>query len=186
MNKKSGLNLILLSFIFVSSLMFVSALDFDAGTGSLDATLPGWWYSISTALGLGETYGVFFISLIIAAILIVALYDILVMTSIFDEKVTLVISIGLGLIFILTGMINMITIVMTQVLAGLGAFAIWLEIGLAILIFIGLSIGSGPIQRWAAKRYANRLKVKAMKSSGKVNAATRFLKDITRESVEKK
>ena len=180
---KKSLNLILLSFIFVSSLMFVSA-QVELGTGAMDTLLPSWLQNISDIFGMGDTYGVFFISIIIVAILIVALYDILTLTSIFDKKVSLIIGIGLGLIFMLTGMINGITIWITQFAASLGMWAVWIEIIISIIIFIGLSIGSGPIARFAARRKANIAKVKASESAGIVNAGAKFLKEIAKDQAK--
>jgi len=174
--KKSGLSLILLSLVLVSSLMFVSAAVLDNSPKSQIIIV------MVDFLNLGSTWKEIIIGIILLAIIIFALFDILSITSLFSAFPNLVISIGLGLIFLITGMVNNITIFMSQLLAGLGAFAIWFEIGLAIVIFIGLSIGSGPIQRWAANMHANRLKVKAMESANTVNAGATFLKRVSKDN----
>jgi len=172
--KKSGLSLILLSLVLVSSLMFVSA-------SVLEEPLPedGFLIKVARALNLGVNYNTFFISIIMIAIIILALYEILTLTSLFqDGKVKIIISIGLGFIFVLTGGVNAITKFMVGLLSWAGAFAIWLEIGVSIVIFIGLSIGAGPIQNWANKQYARREKYIASRRSAKVNAGAKFLTDV--------
>ncbi|MCK9568294.1 hypothetical protein M0R72_05075 [Candidatus Pacearchaeota archaeon] len=172
---KSGLSLVLLSLVFVSSLMFVSAAVLDESPTSQIVI------NVTDFFNFGSTWKEIIIGIIITGIMVFALFDILSLTSLFSTPANLVISIGLSLIFLLTGMVNKITVFMTQILAGLGAFAIWFEIGISIVIFIGLSVGSGPIQRWAAKMHGNRLKVKAMESANRVNAGSRFLKDVERD-----
>jgi len=175
MDKKS-LSLVLLSLIFVSSLMFVSAASLD------DAPKSQIIIDVTSFLNLGSAWKEIIIGIIILAIIVFALFDILSLTSLFSAPANLVISIGLGLIFLITGMVNGFTLFMTQLLAGLGAFAIWFEIGISLLIFIGLSMGSGPIQRWAARMHGNRLKVKAMESANTVNAGATFLKRVSKDN----
>lgn len=175
MIKKSGLNLILLSLVFVSSLMFVSA-------AVLDEAAPASIVFISQILNLGSVWKEIIIGLIMLAIIIAALYDILELTSIFESKpVKIIISVGLGLVFALTGLVNNFTIGMISFAAGFGAFAIWVEIMISILIFIGLSIGSTFISKWAAKKYANKQLVTAVKSGGEAAGAIRGLRTIQKE-----
>ncbi len=176
MNKKI-LSLILLSLVLVSSLMFVSAASALENSPKSQIVVV-----IVDFLNLGSTWKEIIIGIILLAIIAFALFDILSITSLFSTPANLVISIGLGLIFLISGMVNSLTIFMSQLLAGLGAFAIWFEIGFAIVIFIGLSIGSGPIQKWAAERHASRLQVKAMESANTVNAGAEFLKRVSKKN----
>jgi hypothetical protein len=193
-NKKI-FSLVLLSFLFINFFaVFVSAADpadpsdylSDSSLISdslpLSSSLPDWLIPISNALNLGDTWNLFIISLIILVIIIAGLYDILTLTSIFQEgKVNLLISIGLSIIFLLTGLVNGITIRMVKFVAGFGAFAIWVEIIAAIVIFIGLSVGSTFISKWAAKKYGNLQIVKAVKGGGEAAAAIKGLRTIQKE-----
>lgn len=175
MNKKS-LSLILLSLIFVSSLMFVSA-------AVLENSLPEWLNPISNALNMGDTWNVFIISLIFVAILISSFYNILEITSFFDNNIVkLIISVGLGLIFVLTDLVGKFSIIMIQLAAGFGSIVVWVEIILSFAVFLILSLGVFPkLQEWAVKRQAQKEKMKAMKSSGEAAAAVKGLRNIQKE-----
>jgi hypothetical protein len=178
MNKKS-LSLILLSLVFVSSLMFVSA-------SVLDEAAPASIVFISQILNLGLVWKEIIIGLIMLLIIIVALYDILTLTSIFEGKaVKIIISVGLGLVFALTGLVNKFSIGMISFAAGFGAFAIWVEIIIALVMFIGISVGSTFLSMWAAKRYANRALVKSVKAAGETESGINFLRDIFNKSINK-
>ena len=174
--KKESLNLVLLSFIFVSSLMFISAASF------LDNSVPTSITLVTQFLQLGEVWKDFIIGLIILVIMIAALYDILELTSIFDSQVVkLLISIGLGLIFAITGLVNKVTIGMVSFAAGFGAFAIWVEIVFALAMFIGLAIGNSFIAKWAAKRKGQKEHIKAITGSDQASAAIEGLRNIQKE-----
>jgi hypothetical protein len=176
---KSGLSLVLLSLVFVSSLMFVSA-------AFLDEAVPASASFLQSIFQLGETWKEVIIGLIFLAIIISGVYDILLLTSIFSDKspVKIIISVGLGLVFALTGMVNGFTTWMLQFAAAGGVLVIVIEIVVSLLIFFGLSIGSYPIAKWAAKRQANVAMVNAVKESGKTAAGAEFLKELYKREVK--
>ncbi|MFA5071406.1 MAG: hypothetical protein WC511_03515 [Candidatus Pacearchaeota archaeon] len=184
MNKKS-LSLILLSLVFVSSLMFVSALN--GGTSSpstfLSEAVP-WSKTFLTQLfRLGDTWNEFIIGIIILAIMIAALYDILALTSVFQgNAVKIIISVGLGLVFAITGMVNGFSIWMIEFAAGFGAGIIWLEIIAALIAFVGIIWGGGPIQRWAARRKSQFDYSQAIEAGGKIRGGIKILADVTKEA----
>lgn len=180
--KKSGLSLVLLSLVLVSSLMFVSAEGvFDKSPTS---AFMQW---ITNFLGLGGTIKEIIIGIIVFAILFAGIYNILELTSLFDIKwVKILISAGLGVIAALTGLINRFSIFMLSFAAGLGTLGVVLEIIVAIVIFIGLSFGSNKIARWAAKRKGQKEEIAAITSADEAAAAMIGLRRFQKRSTKKK
>ena len=156
--------------------MFISAASF------LDDAVPDSITFLTQILQLGEVWKDFIIGIIILVIMIAALYDILELTSIFESKtVKLLISIGFGIIFAITGLVNSVTIGMVSFAAGFGAFAIWVEIIIALGVFVGLTIGNNFIAKWAAKRKGQKEHIKAISSSSEASAAIEGLRNIQKE-----
>jgi hypothetical protein len=181
--KKSGLSLILLSLVLVSSLMFVSAQDSVFDKSPTSAFMQ--W--ITDFLGLGGTFKEIIIGIIVFAILFAGIYNILELTSLFDIKwVKILISAGLGVIAALTGLINRFSIFMLSFAAGLGTLGVVLEIIIAIVIFIGLSFGSNKIAKWAAKRKGQKEEIAAITSADEAAAAMVGLRRFQKRSTKKK
>jgi hypothetical protein len=182
--------LLVFGFLFISLIGFVNSIDETTPVATesvLNNQLPDWLQPIATALSLGSVWNTFIIGLIIIFILIAGIYDILELTSIFQTPlVKWAISIGLGLIFVLVGLINKITIFMVGLVSGFGAFAIWIEIIIAIVIFIGMIFGGMWAAKWAAKRYAMRAKINAIKGGAEAGSAISELRTMWDALAEKK
>lgn len=173
-----SLSLVLLCFVLINSLMFVSAADSFLDKNPTSSFMQ--W--VTEFLGLGGTFKEIIIGFIIFAILFAGLYDILELVSIFDQKwVKIVIAGGLGIIAAMTGLINRFSIFMLTFAAGFGTIGIVLEIIIAIVIFIGLSFGSNFIAKWAAKRKGQKEYIKAIGSSSQAGAAIKGLRHIQKE-----
>jgi hypothetical protein len=180
MNKKS-LSLVLLSLVFVSSLMFVSAAD----TSTILSEAVPWSNTFLTQIFLlGETWEEFIIGVIILLIIISSVYNILDITTIFGSTaVKVIISAGLGIVFAISGMVRGAATGMIKVAAALGAGVIWVEIIISLLIFLGLSLGVFPwLSEWAAKRKADAVKVAAIKGAGKIRAGIRTAAEVGEEA----
>jgi hypothetical protein len=173
MNKKS-LNLILLSFVFIISFaVLVSAAGLDNSPTNVIIK------SITDFLGLGETWKEIIIGIVIIMILYAGISGILDLTSLFSSSkpwVSATISMGLGIIAALTGLVNRFAIFMLSFAATLGTAGVVIEIVIAIIIFIGMSFGSMWAAKWAAKRYAAQATVKAIKGGSEVSNAITELK----------
>lgn len=176
MSKKS-LSLVLLSFLFITSFaVLVSAAILDE---QITSTFMQW---VTDILGLGGTLKEVIIGFIILAIIFAGIYDILELTSIFDSRwVKIVISLGLGIITALTGIINRFSIFMLSFAAGLGTVGIVIEIVVAIVIFIGLSFGSNWAAKFAAKRKGQKEHIKAIKGADEAGAAIAGLKQLQKD-----
>ena len=136
--------------------------------------------SISNALGIGATWKEVIIGFIILLILFAGMYDILELVAIFQSRwVKMIIAGGLAVVGALSGLVNAISLGLTSIAAGAGAFAIFLEIIISIGVFIGLSIASPKIQEWAAKRAAATSIVKGIKGSGDIQASLNTLREIS-------
>lgn len=169
--KKDGI--ILLSFWLIFSLTFISA------TGPLDSAPTGVVGNVTNALGWGNTWRQVIISLVVLAIILAGIYDILELTSIFDNSwVKIIISVGLGIIASLIGWINAMSTFLFEFAAAGGAIAIAVEIIVSMIVFIGLSVGNSYIAKWAAKRKAQKEEIKAIKGAGKASAAIEGLGQI--------
>ena len=140
------------------------------------------WLDAVSWIGLPKplyptTFIVFCITLLIVFVMI---FDILALTSIFSTWVSAVIAGGMAIIASLLGWIRSIVVWFTTIGAAMGIAAGFLEIGIAIVIFVGLSFGSSKIAIWAAKRKAQKEEIKAITGAGKAGAAISGLKMIQR------
>jgi hypothetical protein len=182
MIKKSGLNLVLLSFLFITSFaVLISAAD---SSSILSEAVP-WSNTFLTQIFLlGETWEEFIIGVIILLIIISSVYNILDITTLFGSAaVKVIISGGLGIVFAISGMVRGAATGMIKFAAALGAGVIWVEIIMSLLIFLGLSLGVFPwLSEWAAKRKTDATKVAAIKGAGKMRAGARTLSEIGEEA----
>jgi hypothetical protein len=139
----------------------------------------GWLNSVQW-LGLAQplTLKEFIVFIIVLAIIFVMLLDILSFTSIFSSWVSAVIAGGMAIVASLIGVIRIISVWFITIGAGLGVAAGFLEIGISIVVFIGLAFGSSRIAIFAAKRKAQTEQIKAIKGAGQAGAAITGLKEI--------
>ena len=162
----------------------ISGKDIDVGntaSASLDNPAPDFLISLTSWLNVGNSLREVVIGIIVLLISFAILFDILTLTSIFSPWVSGILAGGLAIIAALTNVIRMGTLWMATWFAGLGVLAGFIEIGIAIVIFVGLAIGSPVIARFAAKRHANRQVVKSIKKAGDVEGAVAALKGINTE-----
>jgi len=159
----------------------------------LEGSVPDWGESVlsffnvgvSEGMGIGNTWKDLIIAVIVFVIILAGMYNILTLTSIFDEAwVIWVMAAGLAIIASLTGLIRGITVFLIQVAAGLGAFGIVIEIIISIGVFIALSFGSSAVAKWAAQRKANKDLVKGIKGMGKVRAGVKTAKALGEEAAK--
>lgn len=132
-------------------------------------------------LDIGNTWRDVIVYFIVLAIIFVMLLDMLLLTSIFSGWVSGVVAAGISIIAVLTNIIRQISIWLITLTAGLGALGGFIEIIIAIVVFIGLALGSPKIALWAARRRAQKEEIKAIKGSGQAGAAIAGLKMIQRE-----
>jgi hypothetical protein len=165
----------------INSSMTGNAILPDDSTNSfLDRSPPSGISDIANAfLNVGNTWKDIIISVIVLLIIFVGIYDILELTTIFSNWwVILIISAGLSIIAALTNIVRNITYWLLSFAAGLGALGIVIEIVISIIIFVGLSIGSPVIARWAARRKAQAVQIRAIKKGSEVSGAITGLKEI--------
>lgn len=148
---------------------------------ALDNPAPDAIITLTSWLNIGNSWKEIIIGLIVLIIVFVILFDILTLTSIFSPWVSGILAGGLSVIGALTNVIRVVTLWMATWFAGLGVLAGFIEIGIAIVLFVGLAIGSPTIARFAAKRHANRQVVKSIKKAGDVEGAVAALKGINTE-----
>lgn len=128
---------------------------------------------------LGNTLTEIFISLIIALIIFAAVYDMLELTSIFQNDWTQrLIAIGVTVIAVILQWPIIITRWGLDFAAYLGAIGIFLEIVIAIVIFIGLMFGNTWLAKFAVKRKGQVEELKALKGAGRAGAAIQALKKL--------
>lgn len=133
-------------------------------------------------LNLTGTWREILLGFLILLIIFAAMYDMLHLISIFQSKwVILLIAFAIALAAALTNFVHKMAVLLTQILAGLGAAAIFIEIAICIVIFVGLSFGSTWIGKWAAKRKAQTETIKAIHGAGEAKAAIRGMRDIQEE-----
>jgi hypothetical protein len=149
---------------------------------SLTGSPPQFVLSITDFLNLGSTWKEIIISLVVLVIIFAGVFDILELTSLFNNSwVLYVISGGLAVIACLTeGVYNIVNFAL-RFAAGAGAIGVAVEIVIAIAMFIGLSFGSNFIARWAAKRKGQKEYIKAITSSDEAGAAIKGLRHIQKE-----
>jgi hypothetical protein len=180
---------VLLSALFIFSLF--GSLNFVLAA---DSTTTYNFYTdqvVNTDTGAGKILGFFnltgtwreiILGFLILLIIFAAMYDILQLISIFQSRwVILLIAFAIALAAALTNFVHKMAILLAQILAGLGAAAIFIEILICIVIFVGLSIGSTWIGKWAAKRKGNVEEIKSIKSAGQAKAAIRGMREIQEE-----
>lgn len=165
------LGLFLFSFVMAES-TFEGKLDPKTGTFFLkEVDKNAWYWPAFDFIGLGETWQQVIIGLIIIAIIFAGLYDILELTSIFENRwVKFVIAAGLGIIAAITGLVRLFASWAFSIVAGLGTVGIVLEILIAIIIFIGLSFGSAWAAQFAARRRAAKAVAKGTLFAGNLRA----------------
>jgi hypothetical protein len=153
----------LLIFNLFGSLSVVSAAAGDAGGDTTyniySETIVDTDHGAGKILGflnLTGTWRQIILGILILIVIFAALYDILQLISIFQSRwVMMLIAFALALAAALTNIIHKIAVWMATVAAGLGAAAIFIEIVICLVIFVGLSFGSTWIAKWAAKRKGN-------------------------------
>ncbi len=137
-----------------------------------------WWDAVNNWLSIGNTWRDIIVYIVVLLILFVMLYDILLLTSIFSGFASFVIALGMSVIAALTNIIRQVSVWFITIAATMGIAAGFLEIGIAIIIFVGLVFGSSQIAIWAAKRRAQKEEIMAIKGAGQAGAAIRGLKMI--------
>lgn len=186
---------VLLIFSLFGSLNFISAADSSSSGG--DTTYN--FYNdriVNTDEGAGKILGFLnltgtwrqiILGILILLIIFAAMYDILQLISIFQSKwVLILISFAIALAAALTDFVHKMAVLLTQILGGLGVAAIFIEIVICIVIFVGLSFGSTWIGKWAAKRKGNVEEIKAIAGAGQTKAAIRGMREIQREFRKKR
>ena len=129
-------------------------------------------------LDIGNTWRDIIVYIIVLAIIFSILLDILLITSLFSGWVCFVIAIGFSIIGSLVGLIRQISVLAITISAGAGIVAGFIEIIVAIVVFVGLVFASQPIARFAARRKAQAEEIRAIGGAGKVKAAVRGLRII--------
>jgi len=135
---------------------------------------------IAGFLNIGPTWKQIIIGLVIILIISAGFYDILGFTLMSNDKVKVIISIALGLIAALVGLVNSIVTAALSLIVTLGIAGIFLDIGMAVVIFIGLIFASTPIARFAAKREAQKQIIEGISEGGKAGKAFTALKTLNR------
>jgi hypothetical protein len=149
------------------------------GNSVLDNPAPAWVASVTSFLGVGETWKQVIIGIIIMLIIFAALYDMIELTSIITNNwVIAIIAAGLAIIFALVDIVRTIATWLFTFAATLGAIGIFLEIVISIFIFIGLSFGGNWIARWSAKRQANRTLARGIRNAGKLESGVAMIKAV--------
>jgi len=130
-------------------------------TASVTVDQGTWYFEALKFIGLGfDNWQEIVVGIITFMIIAAGIYDMLQLVSIFDNTyVKLIMAIGIGMIAGIFGLIRMFVMYM-------GALVATLEIGITIVIFIGLSFGSMFMAKFAAKRKAAK-----KLAQGTVNAA---------------
>ncbi len=150
----------------------------NASANPVNNPAPTIVINLTRWLNIGTSWKDIIIGFIVLAIIFAMLFDILTLTSIFSGWVAGIIAGGLAVIAALTDIIRNITIWFATVFAGLGVAAGFIEIGIALVIFVGLAFGSSRIAIWAAKRRAQAIHIRAIKKSAEVSGAITGLKAI--------
>ena len=152
-------------------------------TNALKQPVSWKWLNAVEWLGLGQplTLQEFIVFVIVLLIIFVMLFDIFSLTSIFSPWVSAVIAGGMAIIASLIGWMRALSTWFITIGAGLGVAAGFIEIGIALVIFVGLSFGSSRIAIWAAKRRAQREEIAAIKGAGQAGGAITALKMIQKK-----
>lgn len=134
-------------------------------------------------LNVGNTWKDVIVYIIILGLIFVMLLDILLLTSIFSEWACFFIAVGFSIIGALTNVIRQISIWVITIAAGLGVVAGFVEIIVAIVVFIGLVFASPKIAEFAARRKAQAVKIRSIKSAGEAGGAINFLRRLQRKDI---
>lgn len=153
------------------------------GNSVLDNTPTTVVINVAEMLNLpANTWKDIVIAVIMFLIVFAGIFDLIELTSFFSNKwVVVLIAAGLAIIGALSGVISAIMVFLGQVLAGLGAAAVFFEIGVSLLLLIGLSWGAPWAARRAAKRYAAKQVVEGIKKGGEISEAIAGLKQVRDE-----
>jgi len=162
--------------MFVSAQLFINGqLDTNSGIAK-----------VLISLGINGDVKDVILGCIILLILFAAFYDILLLVGLFQSKwVLFLISGGLAIAAALTNWVSKISLGLMRIGAGFGAFAVFFEIIVVFVVFVGLSLGSTWASNFAAKRHAYRAKIAAIKGSGDVVGAIKGLKAVQKEFEKK-
>ncbi len=184
MNKKEDrkrrfFSLLLLLGIFLSFVGLVSA---EVNVFIDNSIESGRWYSGAVSFfNLGGSWKEVILGVIVMAIIFAGMYDILQLMMFFRTPwVQYTIAAGIGIAVSIIGVVNKIAIFMLSITAALGAIGIFLALIVALIIFIGLTLGSNMIARWAAKRKGQVEEIKAIESADEAAAAITGLRKIQR------
>jgi hypothetical protein len=146
----------------------------------LDKPVTWGWLNSVEWLGIGNTWKELIVYVITLLIIFVMLFDILSLVSIFSQWVSGVIAGGMAIVAALIGFIRIITTWFITIGATMGVAAGFLEIGVAIVIFVGLIFGSSRIALFAAKRKAQREIIAGIKGASEAEGAITGLRRIQR------
>lgn len=174
------LALVILLPLFTTGNAVNSTITGQVGGNVLDQPVTWNWLNSVEWLGIGNTWKELIIYLVTLAIIFVMLFDILSLTSIFSSWASGVIAGGMAIVAALIGFIRIITTWFITIGATMGVAAGFLEIGIAIVIFVGLAFGSSKIALFAAKRKAQREIVAGIKGAGEAEGAITGLRRIQR------
>jgi hypothetical protein len=175
------LALVILLPLFTTGNAVNSTITGQVSSGNvLDQPVTWNWLNSVEWLGIGNTWKELIIYLVTLAIIFVMLFDILSITSIFSPWASGVIAGGMAIVAALIGFIRIITTWFITIGATMGVAAGFLEIGIAIVIFVGLAFGSSKIALFAAKRKAQKEIVAGIKGAGEAEGAITGLRRIQR------
>ena len=117
------------------------------------------------SLQLDGTWQSIIMLIVVLAILLAGFYDMLALISIFDNDwVKWVIAIGMAVIASITGLVRGIAVRLIQFAATFGAIGLFLEVIIVVVVWVGLSMGSTKIAKFAMKRKMLKEKIKAIKA----------------------
>ena len=176
------LALVILLPLFTTGNAVNSTITGQVSNNLIDKPVTGNWLNAIQWLGLPEplTWKELIIYLVTLLIIFVMLFDILSITSIFSPWASGVIAGGMAIVASLIGFIRIITTWFITIGATMGVAAGFLEIGIAIVIFVGLAFGSSKIALFAAKRKAQKEIVAGIKGAGEAEGAITGLRRIQR------
>jgi hypothetical protein len=156
---------------------------YQGGSNGLDGVVTWKWLNAVQWLNLPDplTWKEFIVFIVTIAILFTMLFDMLSLISIFSGWASGVIAGGMTIVASLVGFVRVITTWFITIGATMGIAAGFIEIGVSIVIFVGLVFGSSVIARFAAKRKGQKEYIKAIGSSAQAGAAIKGLRHIQKE-----
>jgi hypothetical protein len=174
-------------FMFLGILNFAAAENGDGGNiaSFLDKIPTNEIVNrVTNFLGFGETWKQIVISLVVFLIIFAGLKDLVAFAPLFRKSTATVIAFGLAIIAILIGLVRSMAVLLLSFAAVLGTLGIIVEIIVAIVIFIGLSIANDKIAEWAVKKYGHAAKIQALRGSYETASAIKGLRKVQREGFE--